>query len=128
MTGEIPRIANVRRPRWLDSTQIVDIADDAEDEGRADIPANEMQIFKTIDLAMTAVDKTSGEPCYVVIECSYTVTQDDVTRVKRNAGHMARFTGIPASWPGCGIPGPRPTRRPSPSRSGGTGGRSTSSN
>lgn len=96
MTGVIAQAANVRRSRWLDSTQIVDIADDAEDEGRADIPANEMQSFKAIDLAMTAIDKTSGEPCYVVIECSYTLTQDDVARVKRNAAHMARFTGTPA--------------------------------
>ena len=95
MTGVIAQAANVRRSRWLDSTQIVDIADDAEDEGRADIPANEMQSFKAIDLAMTAIDKTSGEPCYVVIECSYTLTQDDVARVKRNAAHMARFTGTP---------------------------------
>ena len=96
MTGVIAQAANVRRSRWLDSAQIVDIADDAEDEGRADIPANEMQSFKAIDLAMTAIDKTSGEPCYVVIECSYTLTQDDVARVKRNAAHMARFTGTPA--------------------------------
>ena len=96
MTGVIAQAANVRRSRWLNSTQIVDIADDAEDEGRADIPANEMQSFKAIDLAMTAIDKTSGEPCYVVIECSYTLTQDDVARVKRNAAHMARFTGTPA--------------------------------
>ena len=96
MTGVIAQAANVRRSRWLDSAQVVDIADDAEDEGRADIPANEMQSFKAIDLAMTAIDKTSGEPCYVVIECSYTLTQDDVARVKRNAAHMARFTGTPA--------------------------------
>ena len=96
MTGVIAQAANVRRSRWLDSTQIVDIADVAEDEGRADIPANEMQSFKAIDLAMTAIDKTSGEPCHVVIECSYTLTQDDVARVKRNAAHMARFTGTPA--------------------------------
>ena len=34
--------------------------------------------------------------------------------------------GIPAGWPGCAIPGPRRTRRPSPSRCGDTGGRSTS--
>ncbi len=96
MTGTLTQAVNVRRPRWLDSTQIVDIADDAEDEGRADIPANEMDSFKAIDLAMTAVDKATREPCYVVIECSYTLANDDVIRVKRNAEHMTRFTGIPA--------------------------------
>ena len=96
MTGALTQAVNVRRPRWLDSTQIVDIADDAEDEGRAAIPANEMESFKAIDLAMTAVDKATRKPCYVVIECSYTLANDDVIRVKRNAEHMTRFTGIPA--------------------------------
>ena len=112
MTGVIAQAANVRRSRWLDSTQIVDIADDAEDEGRADIPANEMQSFKAIDLAMTAIDKTSGEPCYVVIECSYTLAQDDITRVKRNAAH---------TWPDSLEHPPRPwppaTQYPKPSAS-----------
>ena len=96
MAGALAQAVNVRRPRWLDSTQIVDIADDAEDEGRAAIPANEMESFKAIDLAMTAVDKATREPCYVVIECSYTLANDDVIRVKRNAEHMTRFTGISA--------------------------------
>ena len=96
MTRVTAHAANVRHSRWLDSTQIVDIADDAEDEGKANIPASELQSFKAIDLAMTAIDKASGESCYVVIECSYTLTQDDGTRVKRNAAHMTRFTGITA--------------------------------
>ena len=43
-----------------------------------------------------AIDKDNGHPCHLVIECSYTLTQDDVTRVKRNAEHMSRFTGITA--------------------------------
>ena len=96
MTGVIAQAAKVRRPRWLDSTQIVHIANDAEDEGRADIPPNEMQSFMATDLAMTAIDKTSGEPCYVIIECSYTVTRDDADRALRNAEHMTRFTGVRA--------------------------------
>ena len=96
MTGAIAQAINVRRPRWLDTTQIVDIADDAEEEGRADIPANELESFRAIDLAMNAVDKASGTSCYVVIECSYTLTRADITRVKRNAEHMTRFTGRPA--------------------------------
>ena len=96
MTGAIAQAINVRRPRWLDTTQIVDIADDAEEEGKADIPANELESFRAIDLAMNAVDKASGTSCYVVIECSYTLTRADITRVKRNAEHMTRFTGRPA--------------------------------
>ena len=96
MMGMLAQAANVRRPRWVDSAQIVHIANDAEDQGRANIPANQMQSFLSIDLAMTAVDKTTSEPCYVVIECCYTVTRNDADRALRNAEHMTGFTGIPA--------------------------------
>ena len=96
MLGEIAQILNVRKPRWLEKHQLIDISDDAQDDGKADIPSNEMQSFRRIDLAMTAVDKETREACYVVIECSYTVDQHDVTRAKRNAEHMTRFTGAPA--------------------------------
>ena len=96
IVGALAEAVNVRRPRWLDNTDIVDIADDAEDEGRADIPENELKSFKAIDLAITAVDKATRQNCYVVIECSYTLTRDDVTRSKRNAEHMTRFTGVTA--------------------------------
>ena len=95
--GIIAKTANVHRPRWLNSTEVIDIAEDAEDEGRADdIPEGEIRSFKAIDLAIAATDKTTRQPCYVVIECSYTVTKSDADRARRNAGHMTRFTGVPA--------------------------------
>ena len=97
MLGTLAEAANVRRPRWLDSAEVVNIADDAEDEGRTDtVPEGEMKSFKAIDLAITATDKTTKQQCYVVIECSYTVTKADADRAQRNASHMTRFTGIPA--------------------------------
>ena len=96
MVGLVAQTANVRRPRWLDNTDIVDIADDAAEAGRADIPENEMASFRAIDLAMTAADKATRQQCYVIIECSYTVSRNDADRALRNAGHMSRFTGIPA--------------------------------
>lgn len=96
MLGTITQTANVRRPRWLANTDIIDIADDAQDEGRADIPGNEMLSFRNMDLALTAIDKTTGEDCYLIIECSYTLEQNDVVRAQRNAQHMTSFTGRPA--------------------------------
>ena len=108
MMGMLAHAANVRRPRWVDSAQIVHIANDAEDEGKADIPANEMQSFLSIDLAMTAIDKTSGEPCYVVIECSYTVTRNDADRALRNAEHMTRRVCTSPESPPKPLP-PEPT-------------------
>ena len=38
MVGLVAQTANVRRPRWLDNTAIVDIADDAAEAGKADNP------------------------------------------------------------------------------------------
>ena len=54
-----------------------------------------MRSLKAIDLAMTATDKTTRQPYYVVIECSYTATKSDGDRARRNAGHMTRFSGVP---------------------------------
>ena len=97
MMGVIAVTVNLRRPRWLDTAQIIDIADDAEDDGQADgIPENDMKSFKSIDLAMTGTDRDTRERCYVVIECSFTLTKQDADRALRNAGYMSQFTGIPA--------------------------------
>ena len=94
MTGRIAKITQSRRPRWLEPTDIVDIADDADTDG---IPANELDSFRDIDLALKAIDKTSPnvQEQYVIIECSGTITHRDIARIARNAQHMTRFTGLP---------------------------------
>ena len=94
MIGRIANVTQSRRPRWLESTDIIDIADDADTDG---IPANELESFRDIDLALKAIDKTSadGQQQYVIIECSGTITHHDIARIARNAAYMTRFTQLP---------------------------------
>ena len=97
MIGRIADVTQCRRPRWLEEHEIIDIADDAD---TGDVPDNELESFRAIDLVMRGIDKTSptGEMQYVVIECSATVAANDVTRARRNADYLTRFTGV-ASQP-----------------------------
>lgn len=91
MAGRIADVTQSRRPRWLESTDMVDIADT---DG---IPANELESFRSIDLTLKAIDKTSadGQEQYVIIECSGTITHHDIARIARNAEYMTRFTDLP---------------------------------
>ena len=92
MTGEVSEVLDVRRIVWLDSTTLVNIVDDARDKGD-DVPLNERQSFYRVDGALRAISRGTREIEYAVIECSNTVTDDDITRIRRNADLMARFTG-----------------------------------
>ena len=93
MLGKIADVTQCRRPRWLEEHEIIDIADDAD---TGEVPDNELESFRAIDLVMRGIDKTSatGELQYVVIECSATVAANDVTRARRNADYLAQFTGV----------------------------------
>ena len=94
MVGRIADVTQSRRPRWLENTDIIDISDDAD---TADVPPNELESFRAIDLALRAVDKNSAgkQQQYVIIECSGTITRNDIARISRNAEYMTRFTGLP---------------------------------
>ena len=94
MVGKIAEVTQSRRPRWLADTDIIDIADDAD---TANVPYNELESFRAIDLALRAIDKSSpdGAEHYVIIECSSTVDANDVERARRNAAYMTQFTGQP---------------------------------
>ena len=95
MVGRIADVTRSRRPRWLDNTDIIDIADEAD---TGNVPPNELDSFRAIDLAMRAIDKDSpdNQEQYIVIECTATITRNDIVRSERNAGYMSRFTGQPA--------------------------------
>ena len=95
MVGRIADVTQSRRPRWMENTEIIDISDDAD---TSDVPPNELESFRAIDLAMRAVDKNrpGNYEQYIVIECTSTITRNDVTRAARNAEYMTRFTGAPA--------------------------------
>jgi len=94
MVGRIADVTQSRRPRWLDNTDIIDISDDAD---TTDVPPNELESFRAIDLALRAVDKNSAgkQQQYVIIECSGTITRNDIARIARNAEYMTRFNGLP---------------------------------
>ncbi len=94
MVGKIAEVTQSRRPRWLADTDIIDIADDAD---TANVPYNELESFRAIDLALRAIDKSSADRAehYVIIECSSTVDANDVERARRNAAYMTQFTGQP---------------------------------
>ena len=95
MVGRIADVTHSRRPRWLDNTDIIDIADEADTSA---VPPNELDSFRAIDLAMRAIDKDSpdNQEQYIVIECTATITRNDIVRSERNSGYMSRFTGQPA--------------------------------
>ena len=92
MIGVIARRLNIRRPVWLDNTDLLGIADDAGYLADA-VPENELESFFAVDLALRAVGKAARDTQYVVIECSNTVDRNDILRIKRNADLLARFTG-----------------------------------
>ena len=95
MVGRIADVTQSRRPRWMENTDIIDISDDAD---TSDVPPNELESFRAIDLALRAVAKNvpGNQEQYIVIECTGTITRNDVTRAARNAEYMTRFTGKPA--------------------------------
>ena len=95
MVGLIAQVTRSRRPRWLQDTDIIDIADDADTSA---VPPNELESFRAIDLALRAIDKNSpnGQEHYIIIECTASIARNDIIRAERNAAYMAQFTGQPA--------------------------------
>ena len=93
MSGAFCKLINLRRPRWLDDTDVVDLIYDADEAVIADIPDNELQSCQRADLVLSAISKTDGSQQYVIIECSAGITRRDIQRIRRNADHFARITG-----------------------------------
>ena len=93
MSGIFCKLINLRRPRWLDDTDVVDLINDADEAVIADIPDNELYSCQRADLVLSAISKTDGSQQYVIIECSAGITRRDIQRIRRNADHFARITG-----------------------------------
>ena len=91
MVGTIAGIFNIRRPVWLDNTDLLNIVDEADDAAD-DVPENELQSLIRSDLALRAIGKSDRQTRYVLIECSGSITRNDVSRARRNANHLARIT------------------------------------
>ena len=91
MTGPIADKFNIRRPVWLENNDLVNIVDDAGELADA-IPRNELASLLHSDLAIRATDKSDRQTRYILIECTGSITRNDVNRIRRNAGHLARLT------------------------------------
>lgn len=91
MVGTIAGIFNIRRPVWLDNTDLLNIVDEAGDAAD-DVPENELQSLIRSDLALRAIGKSDRQTRYVLIECSGSITRNDISRARRNADHLARIT------------------------------------
>ena len=92
MIGTIARMFNIRRPTWLDNTDLLNIVDAAGAAADA-IPDNEIESLVQSDLAICATDKSDRQTRYVLIECTGAITRNDVSRIRRNADHLAQLTG-----------------------------------
>ena len=92
MIGPIADRFNIRRPVWLENTDLLYIVDDSGDLADA-IPRNEINSLLHSDLAIRAIDKSDRQTRYILIECTGSITRNDVNRIRRNAGHLARLTG-----------------------------------
>lgn len=91
MIGTIAGIFNIRRPVWLDNTDLLNLVDEAGDAADS-IPESELQSLIRSDLALRAVSKSDRQTRYVLIECSGSITRNDIRRARRNADHLARIT------------------------------------
>ena len=90
MVGRICDLANLRRPRFLESTDVFDIFDDAD---TSHIPPNELLSCQETDLVVRAVSKDDQSRHYVLLECSAGITAADIRRLRRNADLFTRLTG-----------------------------------
>ena len=72
---------------------LIGLGDAARKNGEQE---GDVESFKNADLVMLAVSKSDYQPAYIALEVSYTVETKDVTRARRNAEFLNRFTGIQA--------------------------------
>ena len=77
--------------RDVSAAELFKIAQAASREG---IPTNELRSFRKADLIIEATDGNGA--CYIAMEASFTATQRDASRARRNAALLTRFTGRPA--------------------------------
>lgn len=69
-----------------------EIGELARSADTSDLPFNELRSFRRADLIAETHD-SSGTPCYLAAEISFTANGRDTRRAIRNAGLLERFTG-----------------------------------
>ena len=93
MVGSICDLASLRRSRWLESTEVLDLIEDADEAVLNQIPINELRSCQQTDLILSATSKIDGSRQFFLVECTAGITRRDIQRIRRNADHFARITG-----------------------------------
>ena len=71
---------------------LIEFANVAGKRGMGD---GDVESFKNAD-AVAHITDNNGDPGYLAIEASFTVSDNDVRRATRNAGCLNQYTGLPA--------------------------------
>ena len=94
MVGRFCTYANLRRARWMDTCDVIDLVDDGDETVRVDISDKELWIGLETGLVLSASSKTDGSRQYVIVDrAAECITGDDIGGVRRNADYFARVTG-----------------------------------
>ena len=80
--------------RYLRTLTREELAKMAQDAAVGDIPTRELRSFRLADLVIEAKD--GNDTCLIAVEASFTASQRDASRARRNAALLTRFTGKPA--------------------------------
>ena len=80
--------------RYLRTLTREELAKMAQDAAVGDIPTRELRSFRLADLLIEAKD--GNDTCLIAVEASFTASQRDASRARRNAALLTRFTGKPA--------------------------------
>ena len=80
--------------RYLRTLTREELAKMAQDAAVGDIPTRELRSFRRADLVIEAKD--GNDTCLIAVEASFTASQRDASRARRNAVLLTRFTGKPA--------------------------------
>ena len=80
--------------RYIRTLTREELAKMAQDAAVGDIPTRELRSFRLADLVIEAKD--GNDTCLIAVEASFTASQRDASRARRNAALLTRFTGKPA--------------------------------
>ena len=81
--------------KYVRDVTMAELATMAHNAAGGDIPTNELRSFSRADLVIE-VEDASGDTSYLAVEASFTATQRDASRARRNTALLTRFTGKPA--------------------------------
>ena len=77
--------------RYMRTLTREELAEMAQNAAGGDIPTRELRSFRRADLVIEAKD--GDDTCLIAVEASFTGTQRDASRSRRNAALLTRFTG-----------------------------------